>query len=44
LNLIVQEYNQKYQTNLDKDIKDNFSEEVARLVLKMIHKNSKDYD
>jgi hypothetical protein len=38
--LIEKEYSQKYQTSLEKDIKDNFSEDVSRLVLKMLKKNT----
>ena len=44
LDSIVKEYNHKYQTNLDNDIKDSFPNEVSRIALKMLHKNSSEYD
>ncbi|RNA34707.1 annexin A6-like isoform X1 [Brachionus plicatilis] len=38
LDEIVKTYNKR--TNIDTDIKNAFSEDVARLILKMVHKNS----
>lgn len=41
---IGKEYTNKYQTQLDDDIKLNFPNDVTRLVLKMLHKNSSSDD
>ena len=39
---MVADYNKKYNTVIDEDIKQNFSSELARLVLKILHKNSRE--
>jgi hypothetical protein len=44
LDTISKQYTTKYQTNLDDDIRLNFTNDVTRLVLKMLHKNSSSDD
>jgi hypothetical protein len=39
---VVAEFNKKYNTVIDDEIKANFSSELTKLILKILHKNSRE--
>jgi hypothetical protein len=44
LDEVMKEYIKKYQTKLDDDVEQNFSDELSRLIVKILHKNSSEKD